>query len=318
MSMQQMLLGTAPGGLDVADLFSTDLYTGNASTKTITNGVDLSSGNNMVWIYKRNGGAGHVLTDSVRGVTKSIGSDSDGTEVTTSNRITSFNSNGFSLGSNGFVNSNGDPMAAWTFKGAEGFFDCVTWTGNGPAGRTISHNLNAVPGFIWVKELSVGDSWACYHPGIGNTGAVFLNSNSTLTVNQGYWNNTSPTSSVFTVGSDNQVNGSGRSYLAYLFAADTEDLIKCDEYIGNGGTQTINCGFQPQFVLIRALAAGSYDWVLFDSARTGSKYVRPNNTYAESNHAGFAFASNGFTLSNSVGTTNGSGKGYAYMAIAAA
>ena len=323
MSMMQMLLATSAGDSapEVADVFSVDTYTGNGSTKTITNGVDLSSGNNLVWIIRRNGGTGHVLTDSVRGVTKSLAADTNATEITSSIRVTSFNSNGFSLDRNGFVNSNGDPMVAWTFKGAQKFFDVVTYTGNG-ANRTISHNLGAEPGFIAVKARDDSRHWSCYHPAVGNTKAIFWSITNTPTQAQAYWNNTDPTDSVFTVGTDFDVNQNGTDYVAYLFAKSTDNLIKCDSYTGNGSSNgpTVNLGFRPQYIFIRrANAAG--EWNVLDTARGITNDGDDNRLLIESNVAEFGtgiinLSSTGFQLKGTNSNYNLNGGTYLYVAIA--
>jgi hypothetical protein len=315
--MQQILLGQGgAAGINVDDLFAVTTYTGNASSRSIDNGLDLDGDGGIVWIKSRNLTTNHILhsTEFPSDVV-SVSPNSTDAYSNHGSVVTGFNSNGWTMGSSNLVNGNNDTYVAWSFVKAEKFFDVVTYSGNSTSGRTISHNLGAVPGAIWVKEVTSGDIWACYHSGLGNTAALALNQNGPGFSGAGYWNNTSPTSSVFTVGSDNQVNGSSRNYVAFLFAEDTEDLIKCDDYNGNGGTQTIDCGFQPQFVLIKCLASGSNDWVIFDSARS-TNYLRPNNNNTEATHVGFAFASNGFTLSNAQGITNGSGKGYSYIAIA--
>jgi hypothetical protein len=276
--------GGAEAATYVDDVFSIFTYEGTSATRSINNGIDLDGEGGLVWIKARDQVKSHIFTDTERGVNKYIRSDSSDAEQTNSSFVTAFNSNGFSLGDGTSVNGNfANPKdyVSWTFRKAPGFFDVVTYTGNGTAGRTVSHNLGSVPGAIWVKELGVGDSWGCYHRSLGNTKAMFLNGTGTPTTNGTPWNNTDPTSTEFTVGSDNQFNGSGRSYVAYIFAHDDqsfgtnsdEAIIKCGSYTGTGTSSSsvgpeIDLGFEPQWLLVRNYtSAFSPSWIMEDVMR---------------------------------------------------
>ena len=167
----KVLAGSGAGDnpVYVDDVFSTDLWTGNGGTQSIVNGVDLSGEGGLVWIKNREQTYSHYLTDTERGATKQLSSDSNGSEVTSSARITAFNNNGFTLGGNAATNGNTRGIVGWTFRKQEKFFDIVTYTGNGTAGRTISHNLNSVPGMIIVKRTSATENWNSYHRAIDSS-----------------------------------------------------------------------------------------------------------------------------------------------------
>tara|TARA_R100000005_G_C4963983_1_gene179554 strand:+ start:228 stop:1196 length:969 start_codon:yes stop_codon:yes gene_type:complete len=320
--MQQMLLGYGPSGYKIDDVFSVDTYTGNSSTQTITNDIDLSGKGGLVWIKSRTGGMlSHQLATTVGGSNNYLNTNSNGhySNFSSTTKITSFNSNGFSLGSNSGVNG-GDNYVAWTFRKASEFFDIVTWSGNGTSGRTISHNLGAVPGMIFVKCTSDNRTWRIYHTYLGNTRARPMTTSAAET-NSAFWNNTTPTSSVFTLGNDNDVNATGKDYIAYLFAEDTSDIIKCGGYVGNGGfTNTITTGFQTQFLFVNRSELGFSNFQLWDTTRGmqqfSSKRLEANTTDSEFNTSSgnFYSTSTGFVANNTYNVQN---RKYMYMAIAA-
>ena len=244
MPIQQMLLGVgAKDKTYLDDVFSSYLWEGNASARSINNGINLSESGGMVWVKNREIAFNHTLQDTERGTgaTKKICSNlsngqNDGadTGATWAGYISAFNNNGFSLdksGSNGsydWANFNRDDedYTSWTFRKAPGFFDVVTWTGNG-SNRTIAHSLGSVPGMIMVKCTSESRDWAVYHRDLkGKTGdeenagtaIIFLNTTEGRSHNDEYWNDTEPTSTHFSVGVQNGTNKNGATYVAYLFA----------------------------------------------------------------------------------------------------
>ena len=155
-SVKNMLMAAAgeAGGdaLNVENVFSTYLYEGTDANQTITNGVDLSGEGGLVWIKGRNQAYNNLLFDTERGVNKFLASNSAAAEATYANQLTSFNADGFSLGQDNIfaeVNNSYGSYASWTFRKAPKFFDIVTYTGNGTAGRTISHNLGTTVGSVW-------------------------------------------------------------------------------------------------------------------------------------------------------------------------
>ena len=145
--------------LDITDVFSTYLYTGNGSTQTITNGIDLDGEGGLVWIKSRTGTHSHLLFDTERGATKKIRTDTTFVQSNDLDTLTAFNSNGFNLGADTETNTSGEDIASWTFRKTPKFFDVVTWTGTGAA-MTIDHNLGQVPGMIIVKSTSATYNWA--------------------------------------------------------------------------------------------------------------------------------------------------------------
>ena len=317
----------------VEDVFSTYLYTGNGSTQTITNGIDLSGKGGLVWIKGRSGITGNRLTDTARGATKSLESNTTAAAVTESTGLTSFSSTGFALGADADYSTNAATYASWTFREQPKFFDVVTYTGTG-SNTTIAHNLGSVPGAIWVKRTDTTGDWQCYHRSLANTQYMVLNSSAAAATGTTRWNSTTPTSSVFSLGTDATVNASAGTYVAYLFAHNaggfgltgTDNVISCGTYTGNGselnGT-VVNLGYEPQFLLIKA-ANDVADWFLIDNMRgwgppnTGqSSTLRPNLSNAEASNAfnTVELSSTGFKLHSTSGDYNGSAKTYIYIAI---
>ena len=281
-SAKKMLLsaaGNAGDSTDVADVFSTFLFDGTGSNQTITNGIDLDGEGGLVWIKTRSVGYNNVLTDTARGVTQQLSSNQTDGQQAYSTGLTAFNDNGFTIGSNGQYNNNNTEMTSWTFRKSPKFFDIVTYTGNG-SNRTIAHSLDSTVGMIMIKNLGVDDPWAVYHRGANEaTNAenyyFSLNTTAAKVASANWWNNTAPTSSVFTVSTDHSVNANGENYVAYLFAhndGDGEfgsggdsDIIKCGTFQGQG---TFNIGFEPQWVMIKRDASATYgDWMISDKMR---------------------------------------------------
>ena len=226
----QAAAGTAAaggaGGLDVSEVFSTYLYTGNNSSLTITNGIDLAGEGGLVWIKGRDAVRSHQLLNTEVGLS-GTGSrlNSNTTSVSsndTATSMSSFNSDGFSIQYANDFNANGEDFASWTFRKAPKFFDVVTYTGNGST-QNISHNLGSVPGTIIVKKTSSTANWITYHRSLGNDKAVFLNLTSSQSSSTTYWNATTPTDSVFSVGANSNTNGNSDTFVAYLFAHNDGD-----------------------------------------------------------------------------------------------
>tara|TARA_R100000781_G_scaffold2909_1_gene4400 strand:- start:43 stop:2658 length:2616 start_codon:yes stop_codon:yes gene_type:complete len=217
--IQQMLLGVgAKKKTYLDDIFSTYLYKGNASTRSITNGINLSGGGGLVWTKSRSSTQVQGLIDTVRGVQKVIAVNDDWAEYTEATSITAFNNNGYTMGSETHWNSNTLDFASWTFRKAPGFFDIVTWTGNGSA-RTISHSLGCIPGVIIVKRLDSADRFQMYHHSLGIDKRLYMNLDwAASSSSSAWWNATLPTASVFSIGTDSGVNENNGEYIAYLFA----------------------------------------------------------------------------------------------------
>ena len=332
MSNIKKLMVSAGGGpgLDVAEVFSIDMWKGTEVNDSIVNNIDLSGEGGLVWIKNRGASVYHTLMDTERGAGKDLSSNRTDSESTQSSYLTGFNSDGYNKGTNSRVNNNNYRYCGWTFRKAPKFFDVVTYTGNGTAGRTISHNLGSTPGMIIVKDRSYNSDWKVYHRAIGATKWLLLNSNQdALTTNEN-WNNTEPTDSVFTVGA--QTNNSGSNFVAYLFAHHDgdggfgpngdQDIIKCGSATFGSSKVTVDLGFEPQYILIKSTSV--YDqWRLVDAmrnlnhdvnmdySRTGSYQgiIYPNLSNAEGDGEQIWINEKGFSTK---GMTAGT---YSYMAI---
>ena len=316
----------------IEDVFSTWLYTGNSSTQTITNGIDLAGKGGLVWTKARNTTTNpyynHRLYDSARGINNSLISNSIAANDALS-VFNSWNTNGFTLnGTNPSAsNFSGEPYASWTFRKQPKFFDVVTYTGTG-ANTTIAHNLGSVPGCIIVKRTDTTADWQVYHQSLANTEYMVLNSTAAKATGATRWNSTTPTSSVFSVGTDVTVNESGGTYVAYLFAHNaggfgltgTDNVISCGSYVGNGSATgpVVTLGYEPQWVLIKN-ASATQNWYLLDNMRgmpvgSADANLIPNLSNAESNSTVLSPTATGFQL-DTAGSPNQSGNTFIYIAI---
>ena len=328
-----------------SDYFNTVLYTGNGGTQSIT-GLDFQP--DWVWLKCRNRVEEHVVFDVIRGATKKLLPNRSNAESTEANTLTSFNSDGFSLGSAGLSNSSGDTFASWNWKAGTSFtndasatgigtidstgsasdtagFSIVSYTGTGSAG-TIKHGLSTAPSMIIIKDRSANDNWNVYNSSSGNNSHMHLNLTNAATGSSSYWNTTTPTSSVFSLGSSNSVNANGNNFIAYCFA-DTS-MSKMGSYTGNGSSSSgpfIFTGFKPAFLMIKATNAAK-SWMLLDNKRNPSGLsgantvdyrLRADTDEATSDNAGgMDFLSNGFKPLNTDTSTNQSGTNYIYQAFA--
>ena len=288
----------------------------------------------LVWIKGRSDATGHRLTDTARTATKSLESNSTAAEATESTGLTAFNADGFALGADADYNTNAATYASWTFRKAAKFFDVVTYTGTG-SNRTVAHNLGSVPGCIIVKRTDTTGDWQVYHRSLANTEYMVLNSTAAKATGATRWNSTTPTSTVFSLGTDATVNASGGTYVAYLFAHDaggfgdagTANVVSCGSYTGTGSSPgpRIELGWEPQFILYKA-ASTTGDWGIHDSMRglgvgtsassgTGNR-LEPNTSDAETGTGNFAnIDATGFTITPTVSDINSNGQTYIYIAI---
>jgi len=316
-------------------------YTSNFTTPTSALSLDTATTGEggLVWVKERTSlsTGNHELMDTERGTSVVIFSDLTNGNFSKTNGLTSFNSNGFSIGSNGGWNNNTSDFASWTFRKAPKFFDVVTYTGTGVA-RTVSHNLGSVPAMIIVKRTDSATSWNVYHRGLnGGTNphqyGINLNTTGAEFASSGYWNNTAPTSTEFTVGTSGNANASGGSYVAYLFAHNDgdgtfgstadQDIIKCGSYTGTGSdSNTVDLGFEPQWILWKS-STSAEEWHLVDNMRgwltddagTDYRYLRANAANAEGGGFGINITSTGFEANGSGAESNASGSTYIYIAI---
>jgi hypothetical protein len=294
----QAAAGNAGGGagLDVEEVFSTFLYSGNGSTRTITNGIDLDGEGGLVWIKNRGNTTTHNLHDTERGAGTYLQTNASSAEVTDNDEVTAFNSNGFSLGDGTKSNSlDGSDYASWTFRKAPKFFDVQTFTYSSGSATTINHSLNCEVGMVIIKRTDSSDNWYVQHrSNTGSDSTGILNGTAAFNSPNGYsnWIATFGTTSLTTV--TNQVSG---TYVAYLFAhndGDGEfgpdggaDIIKCGSFTTNAsGDASIDLGFEPQWVLLKRTDAAQ-SWWLADTMRgmtvgtTGTAYLVPDQNYAE-------------------------------------
>ena len=330
-----LLLGSEDS-TGVGSTFSTTLYTGNSGTQTITNGIDLAGDGGMVWGKVRSIADNHWIVDSENGIGSNGTYNYLQTNLATGlsnfgdRSVKTFNSDGFTLANstNDQFNLSPETYVSWTFKKQAKFFDVVTWTGTGVAGRTVSHSLGSIPGMIIVKSTSLTEPWCVYHKGL-NGGTTPQNYHIRLTTgaeaaDPDIWNNTAPTSSAFTTGANDKVNANNQTYVAYLFAHDTDasSLIKCGGYTGNGTAgHVIDLGFEAQWVMVKC-TNGNESWIIYDVIRgmpvsgNGAR-LRANDNGIEESQPRIGAASQGFQLTSGDGECNFSGNTYIYMAIRA-
>lgn len=290
----------------IEDVFSTYLYTGTGSSQTITNNIDTTTYGGLVWIKGRSDATGHRFTDTARGTTKSLASNSTNAEVTESTGLTAFGTTGFTIGADADYNTNTSTYASWTFRKQAKFFDVVTYTGNGVAGRTVAHNLGSVPGSIFVKVTDASGNWNVYHRSLGATKYILLNSTSAELTDSTRWNDTAPTSTEFTLGTAGNVNANGLTYVAYLFAHNaggfgltgTDNVISC----GSCSTSRVELGWEPQWILIKEGTSTAGTWYIVDNMRgmaiTTQNWLYANSSVAESSANYLQIDATGFTPSS--------------------
>jgi hypothetical protein len=345
MLLAESLLGSSSVEANyIEDVFSTYLYTGTGASQTITNGIDLAGKGGLVWIKRRNDTTNHWLMDTERLPLNSfftyrrIVSNGTNANLNYQQGISSFNSSGFVLDkapdggdpAANDLNSSGQPFVSWTFREQPKFFDVVTYTGNG-ANRTIAHNLGSVPGCIMIKRTDTTAAWAVYHRSLANTQYMVLNTTAAAATGATYWNSTTPTSSVFSLGTSTDVNASGGTYVAYLFAhdaggfgaTDSDNVISCGSYTGNGSTNgpTVNLGYEPQWLLIKRTSGGTGGWWMFDNLRglslSNDILLQANTSGAESTLVSEGVNPNatGFSIYGATADLNASGSTYIYVSI---
>lgn len=314
----------------VEDVFSTWLYTGDGSGFSVNNGIDLSTKGGLVWLKDRSAANIHSLYDTVRGATYYVRSNDVNGQNQNSNTLTSFNTNGFTIGDAAIVNTSNDSFVSWTFREQPKFFDVVTYTGNG-SNRTISHNLGSVPGFIAIKRTDSAIDWYCYHRSLTANNVIYLNLNNPTATAADVWNNTDPTSTVFSLGTNTGVNANGGTYVAYLFAhnaggfgaSGSDNVITCGSYTGNGSTTgpSINLGYEPQWIIVKNSATAGFNWNIIDVMRgmpvgSGDLALQANTSGVESGALDWiAPTATGFDITSSNSQINASGSTMIYIAI---
>ena len=293
----------------IEDVFSTWLYTGTGASQTITNGIDLSTKGGFVWIKDRTSALDHMLFDTARGADYTLRSNTTDPQYSQPGRLSTFNTDGFSIGNgNAYTNGSGDNYVSWTFRKQPKFFDVVTYTGNGTAGRQIAHSLGSTPGCIMIKVTSTTGNWVVLHRSTSTAYQKPLQLNTTAaegTLNTDF----AATSTTFSVSNGSTNNANGDTYVAYLFAHDaggfgltgTDNVISCGSVTANStGNATATLGFEPQFILLKSTSTG--DWYLMDQMRgwtavgSSDAFLRANNAFAEGSTPFMSPTSTGFTL----------------------
>ena len=330
----------------------TRLYTGTGSSQAITNNANAGDFQpDWIWIKNRTDDAGHPIFDSSRGVNKNLTVNVDDAEATVTTQVTAFGSNGFTVGSNNGANGSSDNLVAFQWKcnggttsatvaegdyatnspgnvrqtNTDAGFSIITYTGTGAAGQ-IQHGLGAVPHWIVVKQRSNAENWAVYHhknTSDPKTDYLLLNTTNPTADNSNRWNDEAPTSSVFTVGSANEVNTDARTYVAYVFT-EKKGYSKFGSYTGTGNDDGpfVQTGFKPAWVMIKRTEGGTNAWGIYDNVRGAFNEItmnidadRADAENTATNYDDLDFLSNGFKLYELNDDINASDT-YVYMAFA--
>jgi hypothetical protein len=327
--------------------FQVKIYTGNGTDDTaITfDGItDMSP--NLVWTKARtlpSGNEGHSLIDSVRGVTKILISNGANSEGTDSTRIKSFDSDGYTMGTQDTTNLNTATYVSWNWKAGTSFtndasatgigsidstgsintdagFSIVSFTGNSTSGATVGHGISK-PDMVIVKQRAGTGEWCVYHKSLGATKVMLLNSTAAPYTDTTYWNDTAPTSTTFTLGSSVNSNPS-TTVIAYLFA-EKQGFSKCGSYTGNGNADGpfIYTGFKPAYILQKVYSTTS-SWHIHDNKRDtynpAAKPLYADQVIAEGTDTLCDFLSNGFKIRTTVASRNADGATFIYACFAEA
>jgi len=322
--------------------FAATLYTGNGTSQSVSNALNGTSFQpDFVWYKQRNTARSNGLEDSVRGAQKILISDTTAAEVSASG-ITSFNSNGFTQGSNVIGNESSGTYVAWQWKAngaavtntagsitsqvsantAAGF-SVVTYTGTG-ANATVGHGLGVAPSMVIVKVRGGVDNWTVYRSDFSSPANDYLQLNTTIakatySVGNGIWNG-GANSTTFGVGPLSAINQSANTFVAYCFAA-VAGYSAFGSYTGNGSTDGVfvYTGFRPRWILVKSSSAAE-PWNLVDTSRDSynvmANYLQPNSAGAEGSITFLDSLSNGFKLRSSGAGFNGSGQTFIYACFA--
>jgi hypothetical protein len=320
--------------------FNTKLYTGNATNNTSITGVGFQP--DLLWIKDRTNNNNHSIQDAVRGAGYNMQTNTTNAEGLATETISSFDTDGWTMNNGGGVNGSGAAFAAWnwlasntTASNTDGSitstvsanttsgFSIVSYTGTG-SNATVGHGLGVAPKMYICKSRSSARSWAVYNENIGNTKALFLNTSDAQDTDATYWNSTSPTNSVVSLGSRSEMNHSGENFVMYCFA-EKKGFSKFGSYTGNGNADGtfVYTGFKPAFVIAKGNSAG-YQWSMCDNKRGTANTSNGEFLFAESSGStNFAtnnwdFLSNGFKARADYAAMNSSGISYIYMAFAEA
>jgi len=315
--------------------FNTVLYTGTGSSQSIT-GVGFQP--DFTWLKARSNAQNHTLYDAVRGVENYLISNSTGAEVNNDGTLTSFNSDGFSLGS-AFPNDNGYTYAAWNWKANgsgvsntdgsitstvsanhDAGFSIVSYTGNGTSGATVGHGLSSKPAMIIVKKRNGAEQWGVGTDERGYGSKLMFLESTSAEVNNSSVLQSGTNSTTIQVGADGISNANGDTYIAYCFS-NIDGFSKVGSYTGNGSTDGtfVYTGFRPAFIMWKRYDVGD-DWIILDNKRDidnlATQDLRANLSGAEQTADRFDMVSNGFKWRATWNDSNTSGGDYIYIAFA--
>jgi len=321
--------------------FNTKLYTGNGGTQALT-GVGFQP--DWVWIKARSIQDSHQLYDTARGVTKALRADLANAEATVTNGLTAFGTDGFTVGDNSKVNQNSATYVAWNWKvnGGTGAsnsngsisstvyanttagFNMVKYVGNGSSGATVGHGLGATPDMFIIKDRDTnGAQWTVYHQGMGATKGMQLDTTTQASTSAAYWNNTAPSSTVFTLGNGGDPNGNTKNYIAYCFKA-IKGYSHFGTYTGNGSSDGtfVYTGFKPAWIMGKPYTHAG-NWFMYDNKRPDEFNVVDHFLEADGDVVEYTnnsahsidILSNGFKFRGGSGS-NLSGRTAIYMAFA--
>ena len=322
-----------------SDYFNTKLYTGNGTDNHAITGVGFQP--DFIWIKARSAIKEHRLQNAVSGITNHLRSNATNAEAVGS--VKTADSDGFTLGTGTSWNENSTTYASWNWladntsgsANTDGSisstvsvnttsgFSIVSYTGTGSL-ATVGHGLGVAPAMILTKNRSSAYDWNGLHKSLTGTNGIFLNTTSVSTSSSSFWNNTNPTSSVFSVGSHVTTNESGSNMIAYCFA-EKQGFSKFGSYVGNGNADGtfVYTGFKPALFIVKKSSASGTNWKIFDNKRatTFNPTQTPfnaNDSSAEDDNSGYAldFLSNGIKLRNTNGNMQNSGDTHIYMAFA--
>ena len=299
--------------------FQVKIYTGNGGTQTITyDNTDADLDADLIWLKSRSDAYSHQLFDTVRGATKLLNPEATDAEQTLSG-VTAFATDTFAIGSDAGTNGSSKTYVAWCWKeSATAGMDITTFTGNQTA-RTISHSLSAKPEWLWIKNREKVESYHMQHGSLGATSTQESNTNGAFGGGSTIWNDTEPTTSVYSVGNNGNINETGSDIVVWLWAG-KQGYSKFGKYIGNGNDNGtfVYTGFKPAFVMQKnSSATGS--WHIHDNKRSingTDKYLYPDTNEAEVSTTRMDFLSNGFKLRSDSSAWNNSGDTFVYMAFA--
>ena len=333
------------------DYFNTKLYSGTGGDGNAITSVGFSP--NWVWLKERSSTSGHAMYDTIRGTTKKLEPHANDVESTEATTFASFDSDGFTVNNNAQINESGQTYASWNWKAGTSFsndasatsvgsidstgsvsttagFSIISYTGNGSAGATVAHGLGVTPNWIIVKNREATENWRTFHSSLGNGYNINLSTNGAKEDSNDMWNDTSPTSSVFSIGTNNGVNKSGDNLIAYCFA-EKSGFSSFGSYVGTGNDSGVfnYTGFKPAFVILK-LTSGSDNWMAFTNKigsqtdQTGghnihNRLLELNGSGAEQSAGtghGLDFYSNGFMVREDNANMNGNGSSYIYIAFA--